>query len=182
LPQLPSLPAGVEADVSRGISEASSIAAAANKKPSQRGTSPPSRTPDPVGELRFKLTIDDAEIGRFSECTGLSVEYDVQTYPEGGENRFEHKLRGRLKYPNLVLKRGVTHEEALLKWFFQSQDAEKRGSVTITLLGPEGKKVRSFAFAGAVPVKWTGPNFNAGSTSIAIESLELAHQGLVMGS
>ena len=182
MPQLPSLPVGVEGEVRFGASEASSIAAAANKKPSDRGTAPPTKHPDPVGELRFKLTIDDVELGRFSECTGLSVEYDVQAYQEGGENRFEHKLRGRLKYTNLTLKRGVTHEDALLKWFFQTQDAEKRGSVTLELLGPDGKRVRSFAFAGAFPVKWTGPNFNAGSTSIAIESLELAHQGLVMGS
>jgi phage tail-like protein len=182
VPSIPSIGGDVGASISLGVSEASSIAAAASKKPSERGTSPPSKTPDPVGELRFKLTIDDAEIGRFSECTGLSVEYDVQTYPEGGENRYEHKLRGRLKYPNLVLKRGVTHEDALLKWFFKSQDADKRGSVTVTLLGPEGKAVRSFAFAGAFPVKWTGPNFNAGSNNVAMETLELAHQGLVVRS
>jgi phage tail-like protein len=182
VPLLPSLPTGVEGEIRADLHTAEGLVASAEKKPSTRGTSPPSKTPDPVGELRFKINLDDAEIGRFSECTGLSVEWDVQTYPEGGENRYEHKLRGRLKYPNLVLKRGVTHEDALLKWFFQSQDAEKRGSITITLLGPEGKKVRSFAFAGAFPVKWTGPNFNAGSTSIAIESLEIAHQGIVMGS
>lgn len=182
MPSLPSLPAGAESEIRSDISKAESLVAGANKKPSTRGTAPPSKTPDPVGELRFKINLDDVEIGRFSECSGLSVEWDVQTYAEGGENRFEHKLRGRLKYPNLVLKRGITHEEALLKWFFQSQDREKRGSITLTLLGPDTKKIRSFAFAGAFPVKWTGPNFNAGSTSIAIETLEIAHQGLVMGS
>lgn len=147
-----------------------------------RGTAPPSKTPDPVGELRFRVALDDAEIGRFSECSGISAEWELQTYAEGGQNRFEHKLRGRLKYPNVVLKRGVTHEDALLKWFFQSQERDKRGSITITLLGPDGKKVRSFAFTGAFPVKWTGPNFNAGSNNIAVETLELAHEGLVLGS
>jgi phage tail-like protein len=164
------------------LSAAASIGASAAPKSGDRATSPPSKTPDPVGELRFRIAIDGVEIGRFSECTGLSAEWDIQSYPEGGENRFEHKLRGRLKYPNLVLKRGVTHEDALLKWFFKSQDRDKRGSVTLTLLGPEGKPVRTFAFAGAFPVKWTGPNLNAGSNNIAIESLELAHEGLVVGS
>jgi len=149
-------------------------------RPSNRATAPPSTTPDPVGELRFKVTVDDVEIGRFTECTGLSMEWDVQSYPEGGENRFEHKLRGRVKYPNLVLKRGVTHEDALLRWFFQSQHREQRGSITVALLGPDGKTVRSFSFAAALPVKWTGPNFNAGSNNIAVESLELAHEGLLL--
>jgi phage tail-like protein len=149
---------------------------------SVRATSPPSATPDPVGELRFKVSLGDIEIGRFTECTGLSVEWDVQTYAEGGENRFEHKLRGRVKYPNLVLKRGITHEDALLKWFFQSREHKERRSITLTLVGPDGKPVRTFSFASAIPVKWTGPNFNAGSNNIAMETLELAHEGFALGT
>lgn len=140
------------------------------------------RTPDPVGELGFNVKVDDAVIGKFSECIGLELEYDVLEYEEGGENRFTHKLRGRLKYPNLVLKRGVTHEDALLKWFFETKEMSKRGAVSVDLVGPGAKVVRSWAFAGALPVKWTGPSLNAGSTNIATESLEIAHQGLVMGA
>ena len=140
------------------------------------------KTPDPVGELGFKVKVDDAVIGKFSECSGLTVEYELLEYQEGGENRFTHKLRGGLKYPNLVLKRGVTHEDALLKWFFESKEMAKRGAVSLELVGPDAKVVRNWAFAGALPVKWTGPSLNAGSTNIATESLEIAHQGLVMGS
>src|SRR4029079_1394021 len=97
--------------------------------------------PDPVGELRFQVTIDDAVIGAFAECSGLQVEYDVMEYQEGGEQRFVHKFRGGLKYPNLVLKRGVTYEDALLKWFFDHSDRDKRGNVTLNLLGDDGKQV-----------------------------------------
>ena len=82
-------------------------------------------------------------------------------YEEGGENGFVHKLRGRLKYPNLMLKRGVTHEEALLKWLFEPEGRES-GTVTVALLGPDAKPVRRWAFAGAFPVKWQGPTLNAG--------------------
>jgi phage tail-like protein len=134
---------------------------------------------EPVGELRFRVEIDDAVIGQFSEVTGLSLEYEVFEYQEGGEDRYVHKLRGRLKYPNLVLKRGVTQEEALLKWFFQRTDRRRRGTVKLTLLGDDGKPVRLWSFAGAFPVKWQGPSFNARSTNIATETLEIAHQGLV---
>lgn len=139
-------------------------------------------SPDPVGELRFRVEMPGLTIGYFTECTGLSVEFDLMEYQEGGENRFSHKLRGRLKYPNLVLKRGVTHEEALLRWFFQAQDVAERPTVTVSLLGPDAKKVRSWAFEGAFPVKWQGPNLNAGSSSVASETLEIAHHGLVPSS
>ena len=137
------------------------------------------KLPDPVGELRFQVTVADAVIGDFAECSGLSIEYDVFEYQEGGESRYVHKFRGGLKYPNLVLKRGVTYEDALLKWFFDHRDRDKRGNVTLNLLGDDGKQVRSWSFAGAFPVKWSGPSFNAKSTNIATETLEIAHQGLM---
>ena len=140
-----------------------------------------SSLPDPVGELRFQ--VDDRRrrrSARSRECSGLTVEYEVLEYQEGGENRFVHKFRGRLKYPNLVLKRGVTYEDALLKWFSTRRTATKRGTVTLTLLGADGKAVRSWAFAGAFPVKWQGPTLNAKSTNVATETLEIAHHGLVL--
>jgi phage tail-like protein len=134
--------------------------------------------PDPVGELRFKIDVGGRPIGAFTECSGLSAEWDILEYQEGGENRYVHKLRTRLKYPNLVLKRGVTYEDALLKWFFEREDFKQRKTVKVTLLGDDGKEVRSWAFAGAFPVKWQGPSLNAKSTNVATETLEIAHQGL----
>ena len=98
-------------------------------------------------------------------------------WQEGGENRFVHKLRGRAKYPNIVLKRGITHEDALLGWFQKCQTKMDRREGHIDLLGDDGKPVRRFAFEGAFPVKWTGPNLNAASTNIATEQLEIAHTG-----
>jgi phage tail-like protein len=139
-----------------------------------------SSSPDPVGELRFQILIDQHVIGAFAECTGLSVEYDVFEYQEGGEQRFVHKFRGGLKYPNLVLKRGVTHEDELVKWFYdRDTDREDRGNVTLNLLGDDGQQVRTWSFAGAFPVKWSGPTFSAKSNDAATETLEICHQGLI---
>ena len=136
--------------------------------------------PDPVGELRFQVLLDDAVIGAFAECSGLSVEYDIFEYQEGGEMRYVHKFRGILKYPNLVLKRGVTYEDALLKWFYdQDTDRDDRGNVTLNLLGDDGEQVRTWSFAEAFPVKWSGPSFSAKSTNVATETLEIAHHGLM---
>ena len=133
-----------------------------------------------LGENHFVLEVPGLDIGAFGECTGLVVERDIFEYTEGGLNGFVHKLPGRLKYPNLVLKRGVTDQDALLKWFWDSQEAAQLKNVTVKLVDPAGAVRRTWAFAEAYPVKWTGPNLNAGSDNAATEQLEIAHQGLVV--
>jgi phage tail-like protein len=140
------------------------------------------RSPDPATGLRFLLKIGTEPIGMFSECSGLGVEYDVFSWEEGGLNDFVHKLRGRAKHPNLVLKKGVTHQDALQQWFFDCRDRTKRQDVTLMLVGLDGKTVRSWSFTNAFPSKWTGPTFNAGSNSIATESIEIVHEGFASGS
>lgn len=134
--------------------------------------------PDPVAELRFKVELPGLSIGRFMECTGISIEVETKEYMEGGANDFVHKLPTRVKYPNIVLKRGVTHEEALLTWFLESRFTPQRRDMTISLLGPGTSLVRTWVFMNAYPVKWTGPNLNANSNTVASESLEVVHNGL----
>jgi phage tail-like protein len=140
----------------------------------------PSERPDPVGELRFTVKLPHTPLGRFRECTGLAAEIEVKDYNEGGVNDRVHKLPTRMKYPNLVLKRGVTYEDALLKWLWSVQRKLERGDVTLQLMGPGGKAVRTWVLTNAFPIKWTGPNLNAGSNQIATESLEIVHEGLDM--
>jgi phage tail-like protein len=136
--------------------------------------------PDPVGELRFLVDLGKGKIGRFRECTGLAAEIEVKDYNEGGVNDRVHKLPTRMKYPNLVLKRGVTYEDALLKWLWKTQHETQRIAITVSLVGPDGHPVRSWSFADAFPIKWTGPNFNAASNQVATETLEIVHGGLQM--
>ena len=131
-----------------------------------------------VGELRFQVLAPGLAIGRFSECSGLEMEYDVLEYAEGG-GLAPHKLRGSLRYPNLTLTRGITHEAALLEWFKLTQGARSRPTITVALLNDDGDVLRHWAFAAACPVRWRGPSMNAASTRVAEESLEIAHAGLV---
>jgi phage tail-like protein len=148
---------------------------------SQRSPSSDQRsaTPDVVAELRFQVTLGAITIGRFRECTGISVEVETKDYMEGGLNDYVHKLPTRVKYPNVVLKRGITHETALLDWFEAARANYPRGwqQVTIHLLGPGAVPVRAWQFMDAYPVKWTGPNLNASSNQIATETLEMVHKG-----
>ena len=134
---------------------------------------------DPLGDLAFLIEIQGREIGRFAQCTGLGVEYDVLEYAEGGNNEYVHQLRGRVRYPNVVLGRGITHEDELLRWLFTAEAPSQRPTVTITMNDATGKPVRHFALAAALPIRWTGPSSETGSRGAATESLEICHAGFV---
>ena len=133
---------------------------------------------EPVGELHFRVELPNAKLGYFRECSGLTVEVEVKEYMEGGRNDFVHKLPTRLKYPNVVLKRGVTDSNVLMRWAQQSVVKAERVELTLHLMGLDGHAVQSWAFADAYPVKWTGPTLNAGSNQIATETLEITHTGI----
>jgi phage tail-like protein len=126
----------------------------------------------------YKVEIQDAVVGLFSECTGLTVEYEVLEYAAGGDD-FVHQLRGRKKYTNLVLKRGVTNDKALATWFGQTKKRDDRGAVTVSLLTPKSTNVRRWSFARAHPIRWVGPTLNSTNAGVAAETLEIAHEGFV---
>jgi phage tail-like protein len=130
---------------------------------------------DPLPQLTFLVAISGVTIGQFCECTGLSVEYDVMEYAEGGNNDFIHRLRGRARYPTISLRRGVTSEDALLKWFFDSTDADQ---LTITLVDETGAAMRTFGFTSPFPIKWSGPDVASAANGAAMESLEIGHNGM----
>jgi phage tail-like protein len=112
----------------------------------------------------------------FTELSGLSVEMQTMDYEEGGTNTFIHKLPGRLKVGNITLKHGLTKSNEFLKWCMRIE----RKNVTVVMYDVAGKPVVRWHFTKAFAVKWTGPNFTADSTAMAIESVEITHQGLTV--
>ena len=128
----------------------------------------------------YSVEIESRQVGKFSECSGLSVQYETYSYTEGGQLDFVHEFRGHRRYPHLVLKKGVTNENTFLEWLLQSEKREERGTVTVKLLDPQARTVRSWAFARAVPIRWEGPTLAAGGTGVATEVVEIAHEGLVV--
>jgi phage tail-like protein len=153
---------------------------------------------DPLEELpayRFLVTLDAADAylppaqalllpllasGGFQEVSGLGAELEVTTYPEGGVNEFVHQLPVRHSWGRIVLKRGVLVTTALWNWYqaglTQSLGARRDG--TIILLTPQGVPAVAWNFHGGLAAKWTGPTFDAMRDAVAVESLEIAHQGL----
>ena len=120
----------------------------------------------------------------FSELNGLQIEMVLTDYEEGGTNNFVHRLPGRLKVGNITLKHGLTTSNEFLHWCLAAALVKPmdRRNVTVSLFDQTGHVVVSWNFINAFPVKWVGPQFTADSTSVAIESVELAHEGLTVAT
>ena len=128
---------------------------------------------------KFFVQIGNILEAAFSDVSGLNAEVEILSYEEGGCNAFVHKLPGRVKFPNVTLKRGVTDSLDLWNWFVQATNGKiERRDVGILLFDQEGNQKRVWNLERAYPVKWTGPDFKSGENAIAIEVLELAHEGL----
>lgn len=144
---------------------------------------------DPCTSFRFRVSfIDDteaAEVVSFSEANGLQIEIETEPYHEGGVNDFVHIFPKGIKYQPLVLKRGIVVDpqkvDKLKDWYTNVVVHGKitRKKVTVVLVGQDGTDKRSWSFKGAYPVKWKGPELKADSNTIAIESIELVHQGMI---
>jgi phage tail-like protein len=138
---------------------------------------------DPFPAFRFELQIDDLPVGGFSECTGIQLETETEDYQEGGANDFIHKFPTRLKQSNLTLKRGIVGRQ-LWEWYFQICQGTinlKNGSIIVYDLSGR-TKVMVWRFRHAFPVKFIGPELNAIQNNIAVETLELCHEGLELES
>jgi phage tail-like protein len=133
----------------------------------------------------FLFEVDGVDIGTFMEVSGLEVTIETEDVAEGGQNAFTHKLPGRMTWPNITLKRGVTSQDNLLDWlnassgekFASNGNKLTRSSGAITLLDRAGTRLRSWDLEDAYPVKWSGPSFAADSENAADESLEITHHG-----
>ena len=65
-----------------------------------------------------------------------------------------------------------------MKWFLDCREKTVRRDLSVTMYGPDLTPIRTWSFAGAFPVKWTGPDLKAQSGEVAMETIEIAHQGL----
>lgn len=136
---------------------------------------------DPFGNFNFWVEIDGITRAAFQEASGFDSSIDIIEHREGGQNITLGKLPAMAKYSNITLKWGVTDDKQLYDWHKQwlTGDPEaKRKNGSIILLDRQGQEKVRWNFFNAWPAKWTGPSFNAEGTDVAIETLELAHEGI----
>jgi len=139
---------------------------------------------DPYKTYNFLVEIDGITQAGFRECRGLDAIQDIIEYREGKDRSLSlRKLPGLARYPNIVLLRGITTDLALWKWREEVISGKvNRKSCTISLCddtGPGGIKM-SWNFSEAWPIKWAGPSFDATANEVAIEMLEITHEGMTI--
>lgn len=130
----------------------------------------------------FHVTIDQDGLGMWTSCSGLSAKYQVETYEEGGQNGFVHKLPGRLTFDNVKLTRAVDEQSWAVAKYFSTSVAETgaptRRTALIRLFDSNSEQVAAWELVDVVPVSWTGPQLGAGKSEVGTEELELAHNGI----
>jgi phage tail-like protein len=135
---------------------------------------------DPYGQFNFLIEIDGVIQGGFSEASGLTTDSTIFEYREGNESHgTTRKLPGLIKYNNIVLKRGWTQDKSLWEWRKKVIDGTtQRASGAIILLDEARQTALRWNFREGWPSKWEGPALNAKTSEVAIETLEIAHEGL----
>jgi phage tail-like protein len=150
---------------------------------------------NPLPAYRFVVTLDPGDAylppeqailvpllaaGAFQEVSGLGAELEVAAYQEGGSNQFAHQLPVRHSWSRIVLRRGVVRDPGLWSWY----EAGLTGSLgarrdgVVMLLTPLGVPAVAWGFSGGLAARWTGPDLSAVQDGVAVEALEIAHQGL----
>lgn len=137
---------------------------------------------DPFRSFNFQLEIDGIPRGAFSECSGLTAEGDAVDYREGTDMQPNvRKLPGLRKYSNITLKRGYTQDTSLWSWYQNiANGVSDRRNVTIILLNEERQPVLRWHAENSWINKIEGPSFKAAASEVAIESVELVHEGLTI--
>ena len=139
----------------------------------------------PYGQFNFEVEIDGVGTFGFSEVSGLTTDTNVIEYREGNEvadgQSTTRKLPGLIKYNNIVCKRGFTKDLSAYNWRLKViQGQTSRASGSITLLDEARKPALRWTFREGWPSKWEGPGLNGKTSEVAIESMEIACEGITL--
>ena len=146
---------------------------------------------DPLPAFCFKVTITIAGAGEneafFKSVGGIKIESEVVEYKSAGVNHATYKLQGGTKWSNIVLKRGFTDAaggDALTNWrkawtLADNSRARTRATVTVTQLNTKLDPVKTWTIIEAWPVKWELADLDASKSEVSIETLEIAHHGIL---
>jgi phage tail-like protein len=139
---------------------------------------------DPLRNFNFLVEIDGVTQAGFQDCSGFGASTDPIEYREGNENPGRdpitmRKLPGMTKYNNITLKWGLTDSTELYDWYrdiTKGMDVRKNGSIIV--LDTQGQEKVRWNFRNGWPTKWDGPDFTSKGNDVAIETLEIAHEGI----
>lgn len=138
---------------------------------------------DPLVSFHYAVEIQGMVTGYFTECSGLGSEHEVIDHKVVDETGHEAvmKIPGRLKWENIVLKRGITDNMDIWDWRKKVEDGDVKGARSngsIVMFDRNYNEVARWNFESAWPVKVSGPSVKSDSNEIGIEELSIAHEGL----
>ena len=135
---------------------------------------------DPYRQFRFRVEIDGISQAGFSECSFADTTTDAVEYREGDELPTARKLSGLTKYGNITLKWGITDTMEIYSWRQQIIDTGAEGArknMSIILVDEAGSDKARWDITRAWPTKYDPPDFSAKGNEVAIETLEIVHEG-----
>jgi len=140
----------------------------------------PGNLTDPHRSFNFKLLINNVTEGHFTEVTGLGVRVERISYREAGNSAAVRAIPGRVTYPSVKLRYGLTSSSDLWDWLMTAVGGKvERRNVSIVMLDPAGtSEVLRWNLLNAWPEEWYGAPLDAMSHALAIETLVLAHEGM----
>jgi phage tail-like protein len=134
---------------------------------------------DPYRGFRFVLEIDGIAQGSFSQVSGFGSRVEPIEYREGGDAPTVRKLPGRVSYPDVTLRWGVTDNHELYRWHKDAVDGHiERKNGSIVLLGDDGQEKVRWNFFQAWPSVWDGPDFDATANAVALHTLTISCERL----
>jgi phage tail-like protein len=137
---------------------------------------------DPVRVFNFRVELDGLAVASFSEVSGLAADGDPVDYREGKDpTNNVRKLQGLRKFPPLRFMRGYTQDDTLWQWYLKiAQGVDERRNGSVILMNEAHVDVLSWNFINAWINKIEGPSLNATGNQVAIEAMELHHEGLTI--
>ena len=123
----------------------------------------------------FTVEIDGIRCGNFLECSGMEMQRTVFEVEEGGLNTTTHKFLGPSRTSNIILKKAISKNNVLLRWYQQVINGNfERKSVSVILMDTAHREIKRWDFYRAWPCRWKGPNLDANDNGFAVEMIEIA--------
>ena len=137
---------------------------------------------DPYLSPWFAIEFQGKVTGAFRECSGLGSSNEVILHKASNEKGqiVIKKIPGNLTINDITLRQGITDDMDMWNWRKQVEDGkvnEARKNGSVVLYSHDGKEIARWNFVNAWPSKISGPNVNAGTNEVAIEELQLTHEG-----
>ena len=149
-------------------------------QPTTENAAQPGNWADPFRAYNFKLLVNNVAEGHFTEVTGLGVVVERISYREAGESAIVRAIPGRVTYPPVTLRYGLTSSMDLWNWLMAAvHGTVSRRNVSVVMLDSSGRtEVTRWNLINAWPQEWYGAPLDAMSRELAIETLILAYEGL----